>query len=46
MKCEGQLRQHVLKWGDFLDVVVYGILKSEWETNRFRIADSRLRIAE
>lgn len=46
MKCEGQLRQHVLKWGDFLDVVVYGILKSEWETNQFRIADSGLRIAE
>jgi [ribosomal protein S5]-alanine N-acetyltransferase len=30
MRREGQLREHVLKWGDFLDVVVYGILKSEW----------------
>jgi len=42
MKCEGQLRQHVLKWGDFLDILVYGILKAEWE-KQFRIADSGLR---
>ncbi len=30
MKHEGTLRQHVLRWDEFHDVEVYGILKSEW----------------
>jgi len=29
---EGRLRQHVKKWGEFLDVEVYGILRSEFLT--------------
>ncbi len=28
---EGVLRQHVKKWGEYLDLVYYGILRSEWE---------------
>jgi RimJ/RimL family protein N-acetyltransferase len=30
MKHEGSLRQHVKKWGEYLDVEEYGILHSEW----------------
>jgi [ribosomal protein S5]-alanine N-acetyltransferase len=30
MTREGYLRQHVLKWGAYEDVVAYGILRSEW----------------
>ena len=32
MRHEGCLRQHQNKWGKFLDVECYGILRSEWET--------------
>ena len=32
MRYEGCLRQHILKWGKFQDIVKYGILKSEWES--------------
>lgn len=32
MKHEGCLRGHVRKWGEFIDIEVYAILKSEWET--------------
>ena len=28
---EGVLRQHDLKWGEFLDDARYGLLRSEWE---------------
>src|SRR4051794_18615671 len=31
MTCEGTLRQHFNKWGEFLDVVYYGILAEEWD---------------
>jgi RimJ/RimL family protein N-acetyltransferase len=30
MQLEGTLREHHHKWGEFLDVVVYGILRREW----------------
>jgi [ribosomal protein S5]-alanine N-acetyltransferase len=30
MRYEGRLRQHVLKWGRFEDIDVYGILAEEW----------------
>jgi ribosomal-protein-alanine N-acetyltransferase len=30
MKHEGSLRQHDKKWGEYLDVEVYGIVRSEW----------------
>jgi [ribosomal protein S5]-alanine N-acetyltransferase len=30
MRHEGHLRQHVKKWGEFLDVEAYGILRSEF----------------
>lgn len=30
MQFEGTLREHILKWGDYLDVECYGILKSEY----------------
>jgi RimJ/RimL family protein N-acetyltransferase len=29
MRHEGRLRQHVKKWGEFLDIEAYGILRSE-----------------
>lgn len=31
MQHEGCLREHVLKWGRFIDLEMYGILRSEWE---------------
>lgn len=31
MKFEGTMRQHILKWGEFVDVVSYSILRSEYE---------------
>jgi RimJ/RimL family protein N-acetyltransferase len=31
MKYEGCLRQHVLKWERFIDLEMYGILRSEWK---------------
>jgi RimJ/RimL family protein N-acetyltransferase len=30
MKHEGCLRQHVLKWGQFIDLEMYAILRSEY----------------
>ena len=31
MRHEGCLRHHVLKWGRFIDLEMYGILRSEWK---------------
>jgi RimJ/RimL family protein N-acetyltransferase len=31
MRHEGKLRQHVLKWGVFEDIELYGVLRDEWE---------------
>jgi [ribosomal protein S5]-alanine N-acetyltransferase len=31
MTHEGCLRQHILKWGEYLDVEQYGILRTEWK---------------
>jgi [ribosomal protein S5]-alanine N-acetyltransferase len=30
MTYEGTLRHHALKWGEYLDVVYYGVLRDEW----------------
>lgn len=30
MKYEGLLRQHVKKWGEYQDLVCYGLLKDEY----------------
>ncbi|HEX7708287.1 MAG TPA: GNAT family protein, partial [Thermoanaerobaculia bacterium] len=30
MTREGTFRQHILKWGEYLDVVYYGLLREEW----------------
>jgi len=32
MRHEGHLRQHVKKWGEFLDVEAYGILRAEFDS--------------
>jgi RimJ/RimL family protein N-acetyltransferase len=34
MKHEGSSPQHVMKWGVFEDVELYGILRSDWEKTR------------
>lgn len=31
MKCEGRLRQHAKKWGQYEDLVHYGLLKEEYQ---------------
>lgn len=31
MRYEGKLRQHVLKWGVFEDIELYGLLRDEWD---------------
>ncbi len=28
---EGCCRQHILKWGKFVDIVQYGVLRSDWQ---------------
>jgi ribosomal-protein-alanine N-acetyltransferase len=30
MQREGMLRQHVLKWGERIDVEIYGVVREEW----------------
>lgn len=32
MQHEGTQRRHVLKWGEYLDMALYGILREEWES--------------
>lgn len=32
MRYEGCQREHVCKWGQFIDSELYGMLRSEWET--------------
>jgi len=34
MTHEGCLRKHIFKWGEYLDVEQYGILRSEWTTRK------------
>jgi len=34
MKPEGVLREHVFKWGDFHDCAMYGLLRSEYESEQ------------
>ena len=34
MRHEGCLREHQCKWGEFVDVDCYGILREEWEMSR------------
>ncbi|HEX8153752.1 MAG TPA: GNAT family N-acetyltransferase [Thermoanaerobaculia bacterium] len=36
LKHEGTLRQHIKKWGELLDVEMYGILRDEWLGSRRR----------
>jgi len=33
MQHEGCQREHIQKWGEFVDSELYGILRSEWETS-------------
>jgi len=41
MTCEGTLRQHFNKWGEFHDVTCYGILADEWHSLRQKPAWSQ-----
>lgn len=34
MRHEGTLREHILKWGEYIDVEQYGILRAEWRASR------------
>jgi RimJ/RimL family protein N-acetyltransferase len=34
MRHEGCLREHQCKWGEFVDVDCYGILREDWERSR------------
>ena len=31
LEFEGRLKQHVIKWGDYKDVDLYGLLKAAWQ---------------
>ncbi len=35
MRHEGCQRQHIRKWGEFLDLHLYGILRHEWEAGAY-----------
>ena len=41
---EGCLRRHVVKNGQFLDVVVLGLLRSDWEASKAAIAEKLARV--
>ncbi|HEX8408995.1 MAG TPA: GNAT family N-acetyltransferase [Thermoanaerobaculia bacterium] len=34
MQYEGTLRHHAFKWGEYLDVAFYGLLRDEWLSSR------------
>jgi [ribosomal protein S5]-alanine N-acetyltransferase len=34
MTQEGLMRKHFLKWGDYQDIVYYGLLREEWAASR------------
>ena len=36
MQYEGRLRQYIKKWDEYLDVVYYAILRSEWDAAQKR----------
>lgn len=36
MRHEGSMREHNCKWGKFIDVELYGILRAEWESQQGR----------
>jgi RimJ/RimL family protein N-acetyltransferase len=33
MQAEGTMRQHIVKWGERVDVDCYGIVRADWEKN-------------
>ncbi|NIR43396.1 MAG: GNAT family N-acetyltransferase, partial [Gemmatimonadetes bacterium] len=37
MRREGRLRQHVKKWGEYLDLVRFGLLRDELEPRDDRV---------
>jgi len=37
MTHEGSSPQHVMKWGVFEDVELYGIIRSDWEKAKTRL---------
>jgi [ribosomal protein S5]-alanine N-acetyltransferase len=37
MGYEGRQREHVFKWGEFIDSELYGLLRSEWENRTQRL---------
>jgi RimJ/RimL family protein N-acetyltransferase len=40
MKFEGQLRQQIQKWGEFDDILIYGILRETFERRHKAVPDS------
>jgi [ribosomal protein S5]-alanine N-acetyltransferase len=36
MQREGCMREHVRKWGEFIDAEVYGVLRADWERQPIR----------
>jgi ribosomal-protein-alanine N-acetyltransferase len=40
MVYEGTLRRHVCKWGEYLDVVYYGLVRDEWLSSATRSTES------
>jgi RimJ/RimL family protein N-acetyltransferase len=46
MVYEGTMRRHVCKWGEYLDVVCYGLLRDEWLSSATRSTVSPARAGE